>query len=562
MNFMKIKALWTIIKEWFLDLFKKIKKAGTKTLLKYVGFGLAIVQLIISVVLLGLVIKLNFIPGIYVSLVFISLVVSSMFIATLQEWFVPGIIAKAVSLLLCIGMIIGCGYINKTIKTIDIVAGASKQIEYYDVYVLKDNSAQNLKQTDGYIFGMLTGMSEEKSEKVVKGLSDINYTKKEYITVSDLALGLKNSEVQAIIVNRAYVALITSVPGLESFESETRSIFSIEIETAVEDDDNDDNDPTLPPYVPDTPTPEPTQEPTPSPLPGTPTAIPPTATPTPTPYTGLAYTFGDITVPKDKYIYGNDNIFTCYVSGIDTYGKPSTVSRSDVNILVTVNLNTHQIMMINTPRDYYVPLSGANMRDKLTHAGIYGIKTSIKTLQMLYGVNIDYYVKVNFSGFIKIINAVGGIDIEIEKEFVAENGLHFNPGLQHLTGDYALAYARERHSFAGGDTTRGKHQMQVITAVINKMLSTDALLHFNELFDSISECVVTDMSYERISGLVKQQVETGSGWDIITYTVTGKNGKDLCYALRAVNDVCFPNQDTVNKARNMFKKIYKNQNPQ
>lgn len=533
-------------------------KLNTNQILKLVGIGLAAFLIIVSIVFICFVVKLAFIPSIYVGLGFIALVVFALLCVVLQEWKVSGIITKIFCLLFSIAMIIGCGYIGKTIKTIDKVSGAKKQMSYMNVYVMNGSVAKTINDTNNGTYGVLFGMDVENTQKVVDGLVDIKFSKKEYITVADMVTALRNGEVQAVILNQAYVGLVTSLPGFENFEAETRSIYNVGIETVVAEGDND---PTLPPVTTFTPIPSPTPFPDVTKKPNEPTDIPATATPTPTPYTGLAYTFGDLVVPKENYLYGNSNIFTCYISGIDTYGTPDVVSRSDVNILVTVNLNTHQIMMMNTPRDYYIPLSGANMRDKLTHAGVFGINCSIKTLSSLYGVNVDYYAKINFSGFIKLIDSLGGIDIDVPEKFTLENGFVYEQGINHLDGDSALAFVRERHAFASADNERGRNQMRMITAVINKLISTDALLHFNDLFDALSSCIVTNMSYDRIAELVRYQVETMSTWNITSNAVTGPNGWDLCYALGAANDVTFPNEDSVREARQKFRNVYNNLNP-
>ena len=541
--------------------FKRLKSFVKNNTFEAVGLLLAFITFVISIVFFCFLLKIAFIPTLYVVIIFISLIMISVICGQLQEWKVSGIIAKALCVILSVGMIIGCNYINTTIKTIDKVSGVRKQTSYMNVYVMNGNVANGIADTNHFSYGYLSGIDNENNEKVFEKINGIEYKKIEFNNVNELANALKNGDVQAIILNRVYLGLITSLDGLSNFDKEIKSIFDIKVETEV---NIDDEEPTLPPLMSATPVPTGTSEPTPTHDPGVPTGSPtPTfsPTPTPTPYTGLAYTFGDLVVPKENYLYGNDNVFTCYISGIDTFGTPDVVSRSDVNILVTVNLNTHQIMMMNTPRDYYIPLSGANMRDKLTHAGCYGVSNSMRTLGSLYGINIDYYAKINFTGFIKVVDALGGIDIEVAKDFVSRDGYKYSQGLQHLDGTYALHYARERNAFAGGDNQRGKNQMQVITAIINKLTSTDALLHFNELFESISQCVVTNMSYDRIAELVRYQVETMSSWNITSHAVSGTNGWDLCYALGAANDVVIPNEDTVREARKIFRNVYNGLNP-
>jgi LCP family protein required for cell wall assembly len=161
-----------------------------------------------------------------------------------------------------------------------------------------------------------------------------------------------------------------------------------------------------------------------------------------------------------------------YISGMDTWGHISVASRSDVNILAAVNPQTKQILLVSTPRDYYVPLSiSGGAKDKLTHAGIYGIDVSEDTMEMLYDVDIDYYFKLNFSGFEGLIDAMGGITVWSDYDFTVDPIKHYVVGENQLTGLEALAFARERHAFAGGDRQRGTNQMNVIQSVIDKMCS-------------------------------------------------------------------------------------------
>ena len=172
-----------------------------------------------------------------------------------------------------------------------------------------------------------------------------------------------------------------------------------------------------------------------------------------------------------------DQVFTVYISGNDTRSNDiNDTQRSDVNIIATINPKTRQILLLSTPRDYFIPLSISNgVEDKLTHAGKYGIDVSMDTLEMLYGINLDYYFKVNFSGFEGIIDALGGIEVDSKYEFsskISDHPIHYNKGINHLNGEEALYYVRERYSFVNGDFQRGIHQMQVIQAVMDKVLST------------------------------------------------------------------------------------------
>ena len=259
----------------------------------------------------------------------------------------------------------------------------------------------------------------------------------------------------------------------------------------------------------------------------------------------------------EEYLYSGDRVFTVYISGIDTSGSPNVTSRSDVNILLTANLDTRQILMISTPRDYYVPLSiSGGIRDKLTHAGIYGIDVSKDTLGMLYGVQVDDYVKINFTGFKEIIDELGGVNVYSEYAFT-EGNYHFQQGYNELNGTEALVFARCRYAFATGDRQRGKNQMAVIEAVINKMVSSDILYSYTDVLDAISDSMVTSMTYDEISELVKFQLNDMQGWDIVSYSVNGYDSSNTTYSTgNQMLYVMVPNEETVNQAKEYLAQMY------
>ena len=200
--------------------------------------------------------------------------------------------------------------------------------------------------------------------------------------------------------------------------------------------------------------------------------------------------------------------FVVYLSGVDNRGELTEKARSDVNILAVVNPTTKQAALINTPRDYYVDLAGTDSKDKLTHAGLYGVETSMATLGNLYGVDVEHYLRINFAGFINIIDAIGGVDVYSDQAFtsVGSPGYYdpttFAEGWNHLDGKSALAFARERHAFKTGDIQRGINQMKVIDAVANKLKSPALLMGFSKLMDAAADCFVTSLSQEQISALV------------------------------------------------------------
>ena len=255
--------------------------------------------------------------------------------------------------------------------------------------------------------------------------------------------------------------------------------------------------------------------------------------------------------------------FVIYLSGVDTRGELTENARSDVNILSVVNPVTKRVALINTPRDYYVDLAGTDSKDKLTHAGLYGVETSMATLGNLYGINVDHYIRINFAGFISIVDALGGVDVYSDQAFtsVGSPGYYdpttFAEGWNHLDGKSALAFARERHAFASGDIQRGINQMKVIDAMVNKLKSPTVLMSFSKLMDAVSDCFVTSLSQEQISALVRMQLSDLANWDIQSYSVTGSSGKSSqCYSAKGQSlYVMKPDESSVAQAKELIASV-------
>lgn len=222
--------------------------------------------------------------------------------------------------------------------------------------------------------------------------------------------------------------------------------------------------------------------------------------------------------------------FNIYISGIDTYGPISSVSRSDVNIIMTVNQETKKILLTTTPRDAYVPIAdgGNNQNDKLTHAGIYGVDASIHTLENLYGIDLNYYARLNFTSFLKLIDLLGGVDVYNDQEFTLFQGkYHFPVGNVHLDSEQALGFVRERYSLANGDGDRGRNQQKVISAIIQKLTSAEALKNFDDIMQSLQDSVQTNMPPETMVSLVNSQLVSGGKYTVITRDLKGTGRMDL-----------------------------------
>ena len=232
----------------------------------------------------------------------------------------------------------------------------------------------------------------------------------------------------------------------------------------------------------------------------------------------------------------DSKVFNIYISGIDTYGSISTVSRSDVNIIMTVNMNTHKILLTTTPRDAYVkiPGGGADQYDKLTHAGIYGVETSEKTLENLYGIKIDYYARINFTSFLKLIDQLGGVTVHNDQAFTSLHGkFDFPVGDIQMNSEQALGFVRERYSLDGGDNDRGKNQEKVISAIVNKLASLNTVSNFTSIVNNLQDSVQTNMSLDTINALANTQLDSGSKFTVTSQAVTGtgSTGQLTSYAM-------------------------------
>lgn len=481
-------------------------KAGDKEL-HISGWVIAGVQLVITVVFMVLMQYVDILPASFKMLVNILLILFCMVTLITQHWKIPGIITKVFAVLFSLILVVGCVYINSTRKAISNISGTKVHETEMGVYVLADSPAQSINDLVNDSFGIISNIDRENTDRTI---SDINkemgrdIKTVEYMGVAELVNALYDKSVSAVIFNKSYVSMLSEIEEYKDFETRVRLIINYKQVTEIRPGNNGDGD-----------------------------------------------NQGDNHPSRE-------GIFSVYVSGIDTDGAPTVNQNSDVNILLVVNTNTHQILMINTPRDFYVPLSISNgVKDKLTHAGGYGIDCSVDTLEMLYGINIDHYLKVNFTGFVGIIDALKGVDVYSDFDFTSRHGgYHFVQGINHMNGEQALGFARERYSFGTGDRQRGKNQMAVIKAMINKMMSKDMLLNYTSVLNAVSASMATDMSYDEISALVKMQLDSMPSWDIQSFSVDGTGDNLPCFSLSFPNYVMIPNEDTVNQAKAYIRDIY------
>ncbi len=260
------------------------------------------------------------------------------------------------------------------------------------------------------------------------------------------------------------------------------------------------------------------------------------------------------TVPKNI-----PDSFVMYLSGIDTYGNVGKRSRSDVNILAIVNTETKKVLLLSTPRDAYVEyLATQGAKDKLTHAGIYGVEASMDALERLYDVGIDYYVKINFTGFIEVVDALGGIEVHSDYDFSVGTLKDYKKGYNKLNGIEALAFARERYSFPEGDYQRAKNQMEVIKAVVKKCASSSMLANYGSVMDALAGSFETNMPNAQIAALVRMQLSDHAQWEIISYTTEGTNMQAQTYSMPGQGlDVIQLSEESIAMAQQLIENVRK-----
>jgi LCP family protein required for cell wall assembly len=397
---------------------------------------------------------------------------------------------------------VGCRYVARTNQTTDRMTSTRVETTEVGVYVRMDDTNDFSTVAASYTYGILGELDRENTDDALAQLNeelDTTVATVEYDTITDVVDALLNKNVDAILLNKAYLDIIEEMEGYEDIMTRIREATLLVAEREVE------------------------------------------------------VTLPD-TVDPDDAAEANTTSFSVFISGIDTYGSVSTKSRSDVNIIATVNTETHQILLVSTPRDYFVPLSISNGKeDKLTHAGIYGIQVSMDTLEMLYGIDIDYYFRVNFTGFEDIIDALGGITVESDYAFTSyHNGYTFVKGENQMNGEQALSFARERYAFADGDNQRGKNQMAVIKGVVKKALSPELLLNYTSILDAVDGSFETSMSYDTLSTLVRNQLDDGGSWEVITYSATGTGSSAVPYSMSQTAYVMIPDEASVETAAELM----------
>lgn len=457
------------------------------------------VQLILSLIFIATVINNGLIPMKYIVLSGIILLI--MFALTFGLQFVKhklNILGVFISILVSIGAVVGIAgllYVGNFMKE---VGGAEYKIDNMVVVVRAEDAAETLEDAANYRFGIQNSQDQENNKLMLKDMKDkLNREFKtvEYSTVLEEGKALLEGKIDAAIYNEAFTGLLDEVN--EGYSDKVRVLYQYGIETKVE-------------------------------------------------------------IPEEKEeTISVEEPFNVYISGIDVSGSITTTSRSDVNIIMTINPNTKKILLTTTPRDYYVqiPEVSGEAKDKLTHAGIYGVDASMRTLGQLYGIDIKYYARVNFTSLITIVDALGGVDVNSEYEFEV-GGYGFKKGINHLNGDAALAFSRERYSFSAGDNQRGKNQEAVLTAILNKAMSPAILKNANEIIAKVGSSVETNMTDKEMAKFINMQLSDNAAWSIESVAASGSGDMLPCYSSGSQPlYVMYPNLDVVEEISNKMQEV-------
>lgn len=545
-----MKGLWEKLKSK-ID-FKNNKKRHI------IGLVIVAIQLIATITMIVYMNMLNILPGGLYAIVVIVLVVALLLNLGLNITKKVHIVGKVIGVLATAVICFGCYYLHHAVGMLHNITSEHYDVDNYLVVTLVDNKDIN-SITD--VAGKTVGLAEnggtkeviESVKKEIESRANGSMTYKTYEDMSYLVSALFDKDVEVIVYLEAYDAILEEV--LDYFAGSIKVIDTIEVKTLIKEDDTTTESTTEKPSNEETTEEKSTEN---DDLNQNVNVYNPALDPNAP--GGGGYIGGDNT--KDNASKGpiTDRTFNVYISGIDRYGKVSGKSRSDVNILMTVNPMTKEILLTNTPRDYYVPIPGittGTWRDKLTHAGLYGVWSSVATLENIYNVDIDYYVRVNFTSFIDIIDAIGGVEVYSAYTFTGKDGYKFTKGMNNITsGRMALSFARERYAFKAGDNQRGRNHMAIIEGIIKKAISPALLTNFVEIVNTISTSLQTNMTMDEITALAKMQLEDGASWTIKQQYVTGTGAMRKCYSWRSYNSsVQLPNQPSIDKCREAIKAL-------
>lgn len=458
------------------------------------------------------ILRLNMLPPVLVAALITAVVLLSGGLGVLlfvrkrggKVGWVRTVIAAVLTVILAAGCLFASSMAAEFYDAMQQITNVPKPNAERNIYVLADDPAQTIADAADYTFGTVSGYDEHCTKQVLTALeTEFSAAPRvqEFASVTDMLDALYEKQVDAVILNGGYLSILEEDSRYVLFGEETRVLYTVPV---VEEGDVE-----LPAITPET----------------------------------------------ESNI--SNTPFVLYLSGQDGYAQNLAVSRSDVNILMVVNPNTKQILMINTPRDYYVVHPwGSGARDKLTHCGIYGIDCSIKALEGLYGVEINYYAQINFEGFKKLIDEIGGITVYSDKTFT-DGSSQIVAGINELNGEEALCFARDRYHQEGGDNGRGKNQMKVIQAVIEKVTTGNTFIKkYAAIFDSLDGMFATSVTIDQISQLARMQLADMASWNIRTFAVSGYGDTRTTYSMPGTNAyVMHPDQKSVDYASELIQRV-------
>ena len=480
-----------------------MEKNTTSLIYRIFAALLSIVLLVLSGFAAYQIVTLNVLPSNLLLPVILIIVILNAILILLINFVTHAIWTKVISVILVIlvGCTMGFGnvYLYETYSTLTSVTGAEKgSIKNTISVITKTDHDEEIQSLKNEKIGVLRNIDSVGTKKCQKDLKKYSFSYKKYDNLQALVKALYEDEIQAIVMNEIYRANVEEMEEYSGFSNETKSIYQAVYYT------NNKND---------------------------------------------ALVVDDIT----------KNPFTIFVSGNDTYGDIDELSRSDVDMIVTVNPTTSTVLMVNIPRDYYVQTSYGY--DKLTHTGMYGIEETKQTVENLLGIDINYTFRVNFSSAEDIVDALDGVDIEVPEGMAVERlnadwaleGVH--EGWNHLNGARALAYARERHAYVDGDIQRAKNQQQVLEAIIKKAASSKILTNYTKLLKSFKNAFDTNMSTNEITALLQYELQAMPNWKFQNYVLRGTNSSAVCASMAQELSVVMPEDYCVSIARQKIEAV-------
>ena len=494
---------------------------------KYMKWLMPGVQAVLTAVLLFMLAESKLLPAKYMGLAAAVLVVLLGITVLLarSKKSAGSTVANILAIFISGMLLFGVVYVRHFVVTLEQIASTDTQVENIAVAVQAGDKAQAIEDTSGYLFGVYEGKDKELLDDVTAEVTgangDAEMDKQSFDSPVEMAQALLAGDVDAVICNKAYIDLLDD--AITDYSGQTRIIYEKSFETVIEEDAGEVGSGT-----------------------GSGDADGSES--------GSAQSSGRKggRLPGEKIM---DHPFNVLISGIDVSGPITSTSRSDVNIIMTINPQKHRILLTTTPRDYYVFLPGisGDERDKLTHAGVYGIRASMRTLEELYDVDISDHIRINFDSLVQLVDALGGVDVNSEVEFTSGE-YTFHKGINHMDGDQALAFSRARYQFASGDNQRGQNQMLVLTAILEKMQSPEILRNPSAVLDVIGKSMQTSFTSDEMAEAIAWQLDKPQGWEIDRQAVIGTGDSQETFSMKGTNlYVMWPDEDSVQEASDRIK---------